>query len=245
MQRFFERAHLLSTATFPLLSGERLLGTLNFSASTYHAFEPDEVRFLSLLCGQAVLAIEWLALHNELREANAALARAATHDPLTGLPNRVLFHSHLSQCLARAGRNGGMVAVLFIDLDDFKGVNDRFGHAAGDRLLRAVADRLQRTLRTGDAVARMGGDEFTVVLADAQSETAAAQVAERLRAAIAQPVELGGDVVVPGASIGIACGEGSRVSADDLLRQADLAMYRDKARTRQCAAGTEAGQRVA
>lgn len=230
LQRYFERSHILSSATFPLWSGDRLLGTLNFSASTPHHLDPPEVEFLALLCEQAVLALDWLTLHRELRDANAALARAATHDALTGLPNRVLFHDRLAQALARAQRTDGAVAVLFIDLDDFKAVNDSLGHEVGDRLLQVVAERLQRNLRQGDTVARMGGDEFTVVLADVVGETEAADVAERLRVAVRQPVELAGQQLTPTASIGVAHGAAAVVSAAGLLRTADLAMYQAKAR---------------
>lgn len=236
MQRYFERSHILSLATFPLWSGERLIGTLSFSTSSAHNFEPAEVAFLTLLCEQAVLAIEWLRLHRELRDANAALDRAATHDALTGLPNRALFLDRLDQNLARAVRTDGLAAVLFADLDDFKAVNDSLGHDAGDRLLQIVAERLQRTLRTGDTVARMGGDEFTVVLGDVPDEATAAQVAARLQEAVQQPTELAGRQLLPRVSIGLACGPAEHLSAEGLLRKADLAMYRAKLRSKACAA---------
>jgi len=232
MRRFLERAHLLSTATFPLYSGQRLLGTLNFSDSTVHGFAAREVDFLTLLGEQVVHALEWLQLNQELREANAALARAASHDALTGLPNRMLFLDRLDQTLARAQRCADAVAVLFIDLDDFKAVNDRFGHETGDRLLRVVAERLQRTLRTGDTAARLGGDEFTVVLGDVTGEEQAQQVAERLRRALQQPVELAGQCLLPRASIGVACASAASANAEALLRRADQAMYEAKAQAK-------------
>jgi diguanylate cyclase (GGDEF)-like protein len=227
-QRYLERAHVLSTATFQLRSNERLLGTLKFSASTVHSFAPVEVGFLALLAEQAVLAIEWLMLHRALGDANAALARAATHDSLTGLPNRALFLDRLAQALAHSQYSGGAVAVLFIDLDDFKAVNDRLGHAAGDLLLRIVADRLQHNLRAGDTAARLGGDEFTVILGDVADMAAAADVAQRLQTAVQQPAAFAGQQIVPAASIGIACRTAATASAESLLREADLAMYQAK-----------------
>ncbi|MHB8574324.1 MAG: putative bifunctional diguanylate cyclase/phosphodiesterase [Dehalococcoidia bacterium] len=230
MQRFFERAHIQSTATFALRTGERLIGTVNISSSAPHSFESAEVEFLTLLCEQAVMAIEWLKLHHELRDANAALARAATHDALTGLPNRVLFLDRLDQALGRAQRTGDPVAVLFVDLDDFKVVNDSLGHEVGDRLLQIVAERLQRNLRMGDTAARLGGDEFTVVLSMVAHEVEAAEVAERLRSAMQQPVEVAGHLLVPNASIGVACARAGNISSESLLRQADLAMYQAKSR---------------
>ena len=229
-QRYLARAHVLASGTFPLWSGDRLLGTLNFSDSVPHGFDPAEVEFLTLLCEQAVLAIEWLTLQRELRDANAALARAATHDALTGLPNRLLFLDRLTQILGHARRTGSTVAVLFLDLDDFKAVNDRFGHETGDRLLQVVAERLQRNLRAGDTAARFGGDEFTVVLSDVTDRARACRAAARLQAAIEQPVELAGQLLAPRVSVGVASGTAEGVSAEELLRRADAAMYRCKAR---------------
>jgi diguanylate cyclase (GGDEF)-like protein len=193
-----------------------------------HSFAPVEVGFLALLAEQAVLAIEWLMLHRALGDANAALARAATHDSLTGLPNRALFLDRLAQALARSKYNGSAVAVLFIDLDDFKAVNDGLGHEAGDVLLRTVANRLQRNLRANDLAARLGGDEFTVILGEVADAAAAADVAGRLHTAVQQPVTIAGQQVIPAASIGIACGAAASASAASLLRDADLAMYQAK-----------------
>src|SRR6185437_16020203 len=172
----------------------------------------------------------------ELREANAALARAATHDGLTGLPNRALFLDRLAQAIARSLRSEELVAVLFLDLDNFKAVNDTLGHEIGDRLLQTVAERLQRSLRVGETVARFGGDEFTVLLSNVATEAAARQAADRLRAALQQPVELAGELLTPSASIGVACARGGDVTAELLLHQADLAMYTAKGQRKERAA---------
>jgi diguanylate cyclase (GGDEF)-like protein/PAS domain S-box-containing protein len=160
--------------------------------------------------------------------AEQALQHQAFHDALTGLPNRALFSDRLEHALARAGRQGNSVAVLFLDLDNFKVVNDSLGHAQGDTLLVAVADRLRACLRAEDTGARLSGDEFTVLLEDVSGEADAIAVAERIARALAVPVMLQGREVVVTASIGVAIsmtGGGSQ----DLLREADLAMYRSKA----------------
>ena len=164
------------------------------------------------------------------REAfEAQLAHQALHDSLTGLPNRSLFLDRVGIALSRATRKNECCAVLFLDLDRFKLVNDSFGHDVGDELLCVVAGRLDETLRPGDTVARLGGDEFAV-LCDVRSEDEAIALAERLIAAIERPVELHGDrTVAVSTSVGICFG--SQVGPPgDLLRNADAAMYRAKDR---------------
>jgi diguanylate cyclase (GGDEF)-like protein len=159
------------------------------------------------------------------------LAFLATHDPLTGLPNRTLILDRVEQMLARAGRSQTAMAALFIDLDNFKSINDTLGHAVGDELLCAVAARLQGVVRQVDALGRLGGDEFVVVAEEINLAGGPELVAERLLEALQHPFELGAEDAVPirltvTASIGIAVGE--RDSADELLRDADIAMYRAK-----------------
>ena len=152
----------------------------------------------------------------------------AFHDSLTGLPNRLLLMDRLEQALARAARTDSRVAVLFVDLDTFKNINDSLGHVAGDELLREAARRLLACVRTADTAARFGGDEFVVVLEDAD-EPAIGRAADRILEAMHDPFEVKGREVLIGASIGIAIGSSE---ADDLLRNADLALYRAKAKGR-------------
>jgi diguanylate cyclase (GGDEF)-like protein len=152
----------------------------------------------------------------------------AFHDALTGLPNRLLVMDRLEHALARAARNGSQVAVLFVDLDTFKNVNDSLGHAAGDDLLRDAANRLLSCVRAADTAARFGGDEFVVLLEDAD-DAAVAVTANRILDAMNEPFHLQGRELLIGASIGIAVGSDQ---ADDLLRNADLALYRAKAKGR-------------
>jgi diguanylate cyclase (GGDEF)-like protein len=164
----------------------------------------------------------------ELDRRQEELAFMATHDSLTGLPNRTLVLDRLEQMLKRGRRNQSPVAVLFIDLDNFKDINDTLGHRVGDQLLCAVASRLEGVLRDIDALGRLGGDEF-VVVAEGMSLAAGPElIAERLGEALKQPFELeeAGSRLVVTASVGVAMGE--RATAEELLREADIAMYRAK-----------------
>jgi diguanylate cyclase (GGDEF)-like protein len=166
--------------------------------------------------------------HEELTRRQEELAFLATHDALTGLPNRTLILDRVEQMLVRSRRSQTPVAALFIDLDNFKTINDTLGHGAGDELLRAVAARLDVVVRDIDALGRLGGDEF-VIVAEGMSLSAGPElIAERLLEALKQPFELKGadNRLTVTASVGIAAGD--RVSAEELLRDADIAMYRAK-----------------
>jgi diguanylate cyclase (GGDEF)-like protein len=165
----------------------------------------------------------------ELTRREEELAFLATHDPLTGLPNRTLILDRVEQMLARAIRNNAPVAALFIDVDNFKTINDTLGHGVGDELLCAVAARLGGVVRHADALGRLGGDEFVVIAEDLSLAAGPELVAERLLDALKHPFKLGEDGetrLTVTASIGIAAGP--RVSAEELLRDADIAMYRAK-----------------
>ena len=165
----------------------------------------------------------------ELARRDEELAFMATHDPLTGLPNRTLILDRVEQMLARSARNQTPVAALFIDLDNFKGINDTLGHNVGDELLQAVAARLKGVVRQVDGLGRLGGDEFVVIAGELSVEAGPELVAERLLDALKHPFKLEAREETPlmvTASIGIAVGE--RTSAEELLRDADIAMYRAK-----------------
>ena len=165
----------------------------------------------------------------ERERAERALRHQANHDALTGAPNRTLFLERLNEAVHKDA--GARAAVLFVDLDDFKTINDRLGHAAGDLLLTSVADRIRSCLRTEDMAARLGGDEFAVLLATSRSHAKSQDVARRILEALRRPFALGGETVLISATIGIAesaGGTATDLTADELLRNADLAMYSAK-----------------
>ncbi|HKJ01239.1 MAG TPA: GGDEF domain-containing protein [Longimicrobiales bacterium] len=180
--------------------------------------------------GIALLAPGW-ALHRALtRRARmeAEIRRLASHDGLTGLPNRGLFMDRLGQALRRARRDGTQVAVMFLDLDDFKSINDSLGHGRGDTVLRAVADRLSACLRGTDTVARFGGDEFVIVMTDVGDRDDVVAMAEKLVLTVLQPIPVGGCEASVHASIGIALYPGDAREPEALLTGADRAMYQAK-----------------
>jgi diguanylate cyclase (GGDEF)-like protein/PAS domain S-box-containing protein len=174
------------------------------------------------------------------KQAEHRLAYLAYHDALTDLPNRTLFQEHLTTAIAAADRDGESAAVLYVDLDDFKLINDNFGHTIGDDLLKEVARRLRRVTRAGDVVARQGGDEFLILVAgrgDARTphsqahvemRTAAGRIAEKMRAALLEPVMLGDVELVVTASIGASIYPDDAVTAEALMKHADVALYAAK-----------------
>ena len=175
-----------------------------------------------------------LLTSTEITERKAAeheMARRAMHDPLTDLPNRALFMDRLVHALARLEREPGQLAVLFLDLDRFKSINDSLGHGAGDEVLLHAARRIAGALRPPDTVARMGGDEFVVLLEDGHDDAEALAVAERISAAVVAPLAIGADSMELTVSIGIATTT-QPIDADSLIRAADTAMYRAKERGR-------------
>lgn len=162
------------------------------------------------------------------KEYEEQLAHQAFHDAVTGLPNRVLFTNHLRHAISKIDRSRRMVAVLFLDLDRFKVVNDSLGHEKGDQLLVQVAQRLRQSLRPGDIAARFGGDEFVILLEAVLSTEDATRIADRIAANLKEPFSLDGHEVAVTASVGIVLSGSSSDGADDLLRKADVAMYRAK-----------------
>jgi diguanylate cyclase (GGDEF)-like protein len=198
----------------------RPFGVLSVHTDRRRSFGQDDVAFLQSLANAAAGAVE-------RRRAESEIRWQALHDPLTGLPNRTLLLDRLAEELAASpGRGRGPVSVLFVDLDHFKEVNDRWGHHAGDALLVGVTARLRSCLRLQDTLSRFAGDEFVLICPDADAQAAAA-VADRLTAALALPLRVGGNDLRIGASIGIVVGARGD-DPDSLLRQADAAMYQAK-----------------
>jgi diguanylate cyclase (GGDEF)-like protein/PAS domain S-box-containing protein len=184
--------------------------------------------------GRPVRSVGTLHDITERKALEERLEHQAFHDPLTDVPNRTLFMDRLEHALARAGRSKDSVAVMFLDLDNFKLMNDSLGHEVGDRLLVAAAERLQSCLRPGDTIARLGGDEFTILLENIGGESGATRVAERITEALRAPFAIAGQDLFVTSSIGIALSSPDRDRPADLLQEADLAQYQAKSSGKAC-----------
>ncbi len=222
-----ERAHLrglgrTAMLLLPLVAHADPVGVAELTATQYRTVDERRLALARTLAFEAAMAIENGRLYHDLRERSL-------HDPLTGLANRSLFFDRVSHAIARLGRQtGSSIAVLYIDLDNFKNVNDTLGHARGDRLLALVAERLRSVVRAADSVGRLGGDEFALLLEDLTSTAGALVVAERALKLLTTPFDLAGESVNVSASIGIAQRADANISADALIQEADEAMYQAK-----------------
>jgi diguanylate cyclase (GGDEF)-like protein len=224
-----EELGLQSYVAVPLLSASRPLGLVLCShSSAPRSWSPEERQLVMQIALEGSLVVENAVLRAAEQESLTRLTHQAFHDSLTKLPNRALFSDRLQHALDRMTRRHESIAVLFLDLDEFKPINDTFGHDAGDRLLLAVGRRLQSCLRPEDTVARLGGDEFTVLLEDITDVRYAIRVAERIAEALKDPFEIDGQEASVTASIGIAVGTGRESAPDDLVRNSDQAMYEAK-----------------
>lgn len=190
----------------------------------------DSIRYTEEDKGLLQFVSTQVAAAIERKQNEARLKHMARHDPLTDLPNRTLFHHHFDITLKRAGRNGEHLALLYLDLNGFKGINDTLGHEAGDQLLCEVARRLEQCVRDADMVGRMGGDEFTVLLTDIAGAYAVGVVADKIRAALSQPFRLDGQRLEISASIGTALYPEQGRDRQQLTHHADAAMYAAKRR---------------
>lgn len=207
-----------------------LVGLLYAVALALHPAPTFPVQWLQMMSLIVAMALIVSSFASYARNSAASLADQAFRDPLTGLPNRAAFLNRLAQALARSDPAGSTVAVLFIDLDDFKEINDSFGHPVGDQLLISAARRLTSVTRTADMLARSGGDEFAVLIDRGAMPRIADDVAERIVAAFEVPFDVGAVRTRVGVSIGIADHNADGRGATDLMRDADLAMYRAKRR---------------
>ena len=215
------RAGLHSAFGFPILAGTQPLGVMEFYSREIK--QPDQallqmVRAIGSQIGQFI----------QRKQAEDKLAHLAQFDTVTGLPNRYLFNDRLSQTLAQARRNNWSIGVLFVDLDRFKAINDTYGHAAGDTLLRQVSARLRECVRSGDTVGRLSGDEFAVALTNLAKAGDAGLVAQKIVDALADPFTLDGHQAYVTGSIGIALYPADGEEPDVLVKNADTAMYRAK-----------------
>jgi diguanylate cyclase (GGDEF)-like protein/PAS domain S-box-containing protein len=221
------REHQAASGVTVLVQGRgKPFGVLGAYSSRRRAFTTDDVNFLQAVANVLADAIDRVRTEEETR-------RRGLHDPLTGLPNRTLVLDRIAHALARGDRSEGSVAVLFLDVDNFKVVNDSLGHRAGDNLLRQLAARLSDAVRPADTVGRFGGDEFVVLCEDVTDEPMALRIAGRLARVFSEPFSLeGDDVHTASASIGVVLRDGSQDNPEELLRDADAAMYRAKERGR-------------
>ena len=216
---YFRGLGVTAAMAAPVHEHGRPIGTIIVATNRPgRRYTPTEREILTSLAEHASLAV------SDARSV-AAVAHRAMHDALTGLPNGALFRDRLQHAVARAERTGCPIAVLFCDLDHFKAVNDSLGHAAGDELLMAIGRRLSECVRAADTAARIGGDEFAVLLEDLDDEHHPEAVAQRIVETLGRPIEIAGRELRPGVSVGVTVGAGD---AAGLLRAADIAMYRAK-----------------
>ena len=232
LRQYFERRQV-THSMIALLPGEnRVVGTIMLAnrSGVVHSFSDDDLKLFEALASNASVALQYDRLEQavlQLRELQEQLEHQAFHDPLTDLANRSLFLSQVNESLKHSSEE---VAVLFIDVDDFKTVNDSLGHAAGDKLLVLVAERLRECVRPADTVARLGGDEFAVKVEDPRDAQAAAlMVTRRIMRAFDKPILSGDQTVSVHLSVGISTTHQTGRRADELIRDADVAMYRAKA----------------
>jgi len=216
-----QRAQIRAAFGFPVMVGEEVKAVMEF-------FSTETVkRDQTLIHAMSQIGLK-LGRVMERKRLEALLEHQALHDPLTGLPNRALFLDRLKHALTRLERNVERLGLLFIDLDDFKGINDTFGHVIGDRVLAGIAGRLCALLRPGDTITRHGGDEFTVLCEGIKNDAQAARVAERILETLERPIDIEGVEVTVSASIGVAVAASARELPDTLFANADAAMYRAK-----------------
>ena len=217
-----------AAACLPLFGKNGIAGVMLFMASEKDTFTPELIELLQRLVENLSFGLENFDRADEKKRAEDRVQYLATHDVLTGLPNRAMFTELLEHSVKLARRGQRKNAVLFIDLDGFKFVNDSLGHAAGDALLVEVAARLRASLRESDVVARLGGDEFVLILNDVGGREQTAQVARKILVALAEPVDMSDRECCIGASIGIAMCPDDGDDAEMLIRNADEAMYEAK-----------------
>jgi diguanylate cyclase (GGDEF)-like protein len=224
---------LRQAMTSPLAGERGLIGELTVANRLTEgtSFQVDDLRLLEMVATQAATALENGRLEQSLAELSRLkeqLRHQAYHDSLTGLPNRAMFAEQIDARLQNRAPGGTIPVVLFLDLDDFKAVNDTLGHAAGDRLLVSVAERIAGAVRSDDVAARLGGDEFAVLIDDEADLRHALAIGNRILDVLRAPFPVEDREVVVGGSVGIAVARDSNERAADLLRQADMAMYTAK-----------------
>jgi diguanylate cyclase (GGDEF)-like protein len=244
-EHFDNMRYTPSTASImfvPLFHDRKVIGAMGVHSPRAGVYGEEDEKLLSALAAFVAVALENSRVHEELARLNEALraekaelermtkkiSHIANHDGLTGLPNRLLLSELLDAAISRSTRSKKTIAVMFLDLDDFKPINDKYGHMSGDIALVVLSERIKRALRASDTVARVGGDEFVVLAADLDDPRTAATVAEKLVAACRRPIDIQGNECRVGASVGIALFPNDGLSAEELLKRSDEALYRVK-----------------
>jgi diguanylate cyclase (GGDEF)-like protein len=218
-----------SAVCVPLLHRGTVLGVINLIGAAGHIYSEYDLRAVSLFAEHAAIAVANARLYEAERALSAQLSHQVVHDPLTGAANRVLISDRLAHALARVRRKESLVAVLFIDVDNFKLVNDELGHETGDFVLSAIARRLSECVRPSDTVGRFGGDEFLVICEDLTHEDHGVEIAGRILEGLTRPFLTPFGERTLSVSIGVApCAYGQPASVASLIRAADQAMYRAK-----------------
>jgi diguanylate cyclase (GGDEF)-like protein len=216
-----------SAICVPLVAKDELIGVLNVNAKPERKYTENDLRALSLFGERAGVAVEVARINKARRQVSNQGKYHVMHDPLTGLPNRTLLLDRVANAIARRRPPGHAAVLMFLDLDDFKRVNDSLGHTAGDQVLIALADRLVKSVRSGDSVAHFGGDEFAVLLEAKDSEEATA-AAERILEDLEKPFPIEGREVTFTASVGIALAQSNEIRPDELMRNAFTALHTAK-----------------
>jgi diguanylate cyclase (GGDEF)-like protein len=238
----YPNKNLQSMIFVPLSVGGKIVGVIGVQSNKKAAYTDNHVKLLNAIAPFIAIAIENSRAHNELLRLNMELkeekeslekltrkvSQLANHDALTSLPNRLLLGELLDKAILRCQRNGTQLAVLFMDLDNFKPINDEYGHHIGDLVLKEVSLRFKNSLRASDIIARVGGDEFVVLITDIEKPDDACVVAEKLVAALQEPIRVNNITCQLGVSIGIALYPQHGKTGDDLIRYADQAMYATK-----------------
>jgi diguanylate cyclase (GGDEF)-like protein len=221
-------AGLTAVFTFPLHHGDLQLGALDLYRETTGSLTPQAMTSAQTLADVAAAYLINAQARADLLDASEQSREAALHDALTGLPNRTLILERIEHAFLRGRRSKKLSALMFVDLDHFKDVNDTHGHQVGDELLVAVAERVTQLLRPGDSLARLSGDEFVILCEDLNDPASADSLAVRLDSELSLPFDLSGIEVTVSASVGIAFTGRGTSSAEELLRDADIAMYQSK-----------------
>ncbi|MBY0432109.1 MAG: EAL domain-containing protein, partial [Rhodospirillales bacterium] len=222
------RRNYRTSIALPLISGQKAFGALTIYSAEADSFTGEEVQLLQELADDLSFGIETLRGRIQRERAEAKLAFLAHHDPLTNLPNRLLLRDRFAQAIALADREGSGLAMLYLDLDHFKQINDSLGHDVGDQLLVGVVGRLGQCVRDTDTVSRQGGDEFILLLSNADDPAMISRIAQGIVDAFEEPFSIGADMLSTSVSIGISLYPSDGTDFETLLKNADTALYHAK-----------------